>query len=234
MSPMEQKPGSNQPPPQDYKLGSGYMGVLQEAKQLVSGAEGKRAIRKAAFEKAMEAASDEGQEPAKPGILERHLPDLLAFFKKPWAWTFLRWTARLILLCAVAWQGNRLRLALSSEDMLLKEPEDVLISIDENAPDYDGVKNYAQYIVNKVGAGGMEAVAGKWIDGIDPSFKEDAKAPLELLSGGFKIGRVSADKAIVYNVECHPDVKPERAIVIEVVKGRLSSGRAVYRLQRVY
>lgn len=220
-------------PQQDYKTGQGYIGMLQEARRAADAAESKRNIRKAAFERAMQAAEESSEEKA-PGLAEKLLPSMTALLRKPWAGKALRWTARAVLLAAVAWQGERLRVELMRDELPPPAPEDVLVRIDENAPDFDGVKNYAQYIVNKTAAGGMEAIAGKWIDGVDPAFKSEAKAPLEALAGGFSFGEVSVDKAVVYNVECHPDAKPERSITIEVVKGRLSSGRAVYRLQRAY
>ena len=228
----EQRPGDGkQLQNHGYKTGEGYIGVIQEANELLKSVEGRKAIRKAAFDKAMEASVQE--EPA-PNWFERNVPAILELFRNRHFNTGLRWVVRLILLCAVIWEGSRLREELLKEEAPPPTPEDVLINIDESSPDFDGVKNYVQYIVNKVAAGGMEAVAGKWIEGIDPSFKGEAKAQLELLGAGFKSERISADKAVVYNVECHPDINPERIVTVEVVKGRLGSGKAVYRLQRVY
>lgn len=218
----------------EYKIGDSYIGVLQEAKALVKGVEEKKAIRKAAFEKAGAAVHEEAPPEPTPSWTERNLPAIVSFAKQPACMICLRWLVRVALLCAIVWQGDRLRAELMSEELSPPMPGDVLIDIEANAPDFDGVRNYAQYIVNKVGAGGMEAIAGKWIDGIDPAFKDQAKPLLAELAAGFKLGRVSADKAIVYNVECHPDLKPGRTVTLEIVKGRLGSGRAVYRLQKIY
>ena len=230
-----QGPGAHQES-NNYKVAPGYIGILQDAKRAVQSAQEKKAAAKTRLETAIageaeEAQEEEDQEPSSggPSLAER-----LSFLQTPAMKRLRMWITRIIILAALIWQWNVLWRELHKESALPETAEDVLISIDESYPDFDGTKNYVQYIVSKVANGGAETVDGKWIEGIPPSSKAEAKPLLELLASGYKIGRVSADKAVIYNVECHPDINQARCISVEVVRSRLGGGKVVYRLQKVY
>jgi len=205
-----------------FELVGGFHNVLNEAKGLVKKVEaGGRKSGQHGDEGAGKGETDaEGAEgAAQPVLLSQG---------------FRRWAARLALLAAIAFLSRSIFIELTAKDSPKAECEDILVPVEQAAPNYESVKDYVKYVVSKFSSGGMEGIDGKWIEGIPPYFKERGKAKLELLGAGFSIGKLCADKTVVYVVECHPDINPGKTIFVEVVKGKLPSGAAVFRLQKVY
>ena len=219
-SPKEGKePGEEYP----FELVDGFGKVLHEAKSLVKKVqEGRRVASSSpstgAVGEGTESSDGEGG------------PDQ-SFSLRP---AFLRWSARLILLAAIAFLARSIFSELAGKEEPRTECEDVLVPVEQSAPYCESVKEYVKYVVSKFSSGGMDAIDGKWVEGIPPFFKERAKGKLELLGAGFSVGKLCADKVVVYVVECHPDINPDKTVFVEVVKGRLPSGAAVFRLQKVY
>ncbi len=214
-------PAAGKEPGKDYpfELLGGFGKALSEAKGLVKKVkEGRKPMAEPSESEAPKHGGEAGEADA-PAALSPG---------------FLRWGARVALLAAIAFLGYSTFIALAVKEPPPPECEDILVRIENGAPYSVSVKDYVKYIVEKASKVGMEGIDGKWVEGVPPSFKEAAKAKLELLGTGFSIAGLRADKVVVYVVECHPDINPAKTVFVEVVKGRLPSGSAVFRLQKVY
>ncbi len=224
-----------------YKYAQGYMGLLQEAQKAVKTVRDRRMASRAAVEagrKPEETPSKPLPETppadAEPSKLALRLAKIAGSLAELLYGRTMMWTARILILAAIWHAGGHLWRISSDKTPSDLVPDDVLIPIDEKAPDYEGVKNYIRYIVRKHSEGGGDAIAQKWVAGIPPCFKDDAEAQLKKLGGGFKTGKVAVDKTVIYNVECRPDAAPGDLVNAEIVRCRLPNGRLIYRLQRLY
>jgi len=204
-----------------FELVGGFSSVLSEAKNLV------KKVESGGGKSVQHGHGGEGSSEAEEGAEDSIRPAMLSQ-------GFRRWVARLAILAVIAFLGRSIFMELTAKDSPKGDCEDILVPVEQSAPNSESVKDYVKYIVSKFSSGGMEGIDGKWIEGIPPYFKERGKARLELLGAGFSIGKLCADKTVVYVVECHPDINPGKTVFVEVVKGRLPSGTAVFRLQKVY
>jgi hypothetical protein len=218
-----------------YKEAQGYIGTLQNAKKLVNDVNARKGAAKEELGKILEEEPASDSSRFNLANVLSFMPGLLSTLARPPVKRALMWTARLVLLALIIWQFRVLHRELWADEQVPENMPDVLIQIDANAPDFEGVKNYARYIAGKVAAGGIDAIEGKWVEGIPPSFKPEAQAALALVGQDFEIDRVSADKSVIYNVECHPLSNPGKLVSFEIVRRRLAeSGKVIYRLQRIY
>lgn len=112
--------------------------------------------------------------------------------------------------------------------------KNLLQPFDTRGDESQKVKDYLLYLCGIVESSGIEGIANKWVDGIPPSFMNNANRKLgKMATQGYVVDSIELNKDSIYHFRCHPIGDYSDIIFIDITKQTID-GKSIFRLLRVY
>lgn len=109
--------------------------------------------------------------------------------------------------------------------------KDILVEVSADNSLYNDIETFLNYLLYKVDASQFEL---KWVSGIPPKFKQNARRKIEKLAkNGFYIDRIAKDKFRILSVAVRANTEDRKIVYLDIAKVKIRD-RYVYRLMRVY